>query len=115
MDQSWIDAINASGPAANIQMPKKEGESTAGGKGAISGDPEDPGQAGWSQAAQAQLMGGSLSKDKDSLVHGVNVPGAAAGVGGKDWLTRGALQVGSNILGKMCKKAPARADAAIGY
>jgi hypothetical protein len=76
---------------------------------------EDPGTAGWATTAQAGIEGGPLSTDKDSLVKNVQVPGVAQGVAQDDWLTRGAMQVGSNVIGKLGKKAPARANAAIGY
>jgi hypothetical protein len=75
---------------------------------------EDPGTAGWAQKAQAGIQGGELSSDKDSLLHGVQVPGATAGVAADDWLTRGALKVGSNLVGQLGKKEKPRADTAIG-
>ena len=87
-------------------------------KGTTAAEKEtDPGTAGWAQAAQAGVDGGAISTDKDSLLHGVQAPGGgiAAGAGQDDWLTRGALKVGSNVIGKLGKKAPARANAAIGY
>ena len=112
-----LDAIAAATAAGTptvtgITAAAKEGEAGTG-EGAIGdGDPKAD-QAAWSQGAQAGIMGGPLSSDKDSVLHGVQVPGAAAGVRGKDWLTRGVLQGASNIVGKMGKKAPERGNSAI--
>lgn len=114
LDATALSIIDGDPTSANIQAPKKEaGAAGAGGDPAISGDPDDPGQAGWSQAVQAGMEGGQLSSNKDSVLHGVQVPGPQ--IGAKDWLTKGLIKGASNVVGKMGKKAPARADAAIGY
>lgn len=116
-DQPSLTAIQAANDAGTptvtgITAAAKEGEAGAG-EGAIGdGDPKAD-QAAWSQGAQAGIMGGPLSSDKDSVLHGVQVPGMAAGVRGKDWLTRGVLQGASNVVGKMGKKAPERGNSAI--
>ena len=67
------------------------------------------------RASQAVLTGEPLSKDPDSALAGISVPGAAAGVRSGDWLSKGIMQGASNLAGKAFAKGKDRGEAAVAY
>jgi len=107
----WIDPNSYK---SRSSISSGEREATAGDKEAVAKEKEEEDQALWARVANAVLTGQPAAKK--GLLKGISLgSGVKGGIGSKDWVTAGAVDLLGNVISKVGKKAPKRGGGAVGY